>query len=358
MNALMTNYGFTESFKNEAENLKYDIKNFEHLSPARILSQEKGFYRIICEKGEKLAQISGKFRFRTVSPADYPAVGDFVLIHRNDDGDTAIIESILPRKSCFLRKAAGIIQQEQVVAANIDTVFLCMALNNDFNLRRLERYISIGWDSGATPVIVLTKSDLCDDLGARLTDVASVAPGVDVVVTTAVKNDGYAELLPFISAGKTVAFIGSSGVGKSSLINCLTGEDLQKTNDLRNDDKGRHTTTRRQMMMLSNGCMLIDTPGMRELGMWDNQSGIEKTFEDIEALSLSCRFRDCSHSGEPGCAIKKALADGELTAERWQSYQKLRAENAYTKKQKSYMSAKGKREKEISKLIKKLPVKK
>lgn len=233
-----------------------------------------------------------------------------------------------------------------------------MALNNDFNLRRLERYISIGWDSGATPVIVLTKSDLCDDLGARLTDVASVAPGVDVVVTTAVKNDGYAELLPFISAGKTVAFIGSSGVGKSSLINCLTGEDLQKTNDLRNDDKGRHTTTRRQMMMLSNGCMLIDTPGMRELGMWDNQSGIEKTFEDIEALSLSCRFRDCSHSGEPGCAIKKALADGELTAERWQSYQKLRAENAYTKKQKSYMSAKGKREKEISKLIKKLPVKK
>lgn len=346
----ITKYGFTEQLKKEA-------CIYEQMEPARILSQEKGFYRIIAEKGEKLAEVSGRFRFKTMAFSEYPAVGDFVMINWNESGNSAIIEALLPRKSAFIRKAAGEIQQEQVVAANVDTIFLCMALNNDFNLRRLERYVSIAWDSGAMPVIVLTKSDLCVDLENKLSEVSSVAPGVDILVTTSMKKNGYKELLPFISAGKTIAFIGSSGVGKSTLINCLLGKEHLKTNGLRNDDKGRHTTTRRELLLLPSGGMVIDTPGMREFGMWDNDTGIEKTFTDIEMLASQCKFRNCTHTNEPGCAIHKALETGELQIDRWQSFQKLKAENDYIEDKETYMIAKGKREKEIAKLIKKMPIK-
>ena len=343
-------YGFSESFSN-------GILQDNQLTPARILSQEKGFYRIISDKGKKLAEVSGKFQFQTTVSSDYPAVGDFVLVNWNESGNSAIIESLLPRKSAFIRKAAGGSQQEQVVAANIDIVFLCMALNNDFNLRRMERYISIAWDSGAMPVVVLTKSDLCDDLEQKLAEVSTIAFGVDVLVTTSTEENGYEELLPFISEGKTIAFIGSSGVGKSTLINRLLGKELLKTNGLRNDDKGRHTTTHRELFLLPSGGMVIDTPGMREFGMWDNDTGIERTFMDIEQLAAQCKFRNCTHTNEPGCAIQKALTTGKLEINRWQSYQKLKAENDYMEDNESYMLAKGKREKEISKLIKKMPIK-
>ncbi len=343
-------YGFTEVFSNT-------VPQDNGLEPARVLSQEKGFYRIVTDKGEKMAEISGKFRFQTTVSSEYPAVGDFVFVNWNESGDSAIIESLLPRKSAFVRKAAGEPQKEQVVAANIDTVFLCMALNNDFNLRRLERYISIAWDSGAMPVVVLTKSDLHDDLDNKLSEISSVAIGVDVLVTTSVEENGYKELLPFLSEGKTVAFIGSSGVGKSTLINRLLGQEYLKTNGLRNDDKGRHTTTRRELFLLPSGGMVIDTPGMRELGMWDNDTGIERTFADIEELAAQCKFRNCTHTSEPGCAIRRALELGELQTDRWQSYQKLKAENDYMEDKESYLIAKGKREKEISKLIKKMPIK-
>ncbi len=342
-------YGFSEMFSNE-------IPQDNQLAPARVLTQEKGFYRIISDKGEKMAEVSGKFRFQTTVSSDYPAVGDFVLVNWNESGNSAIIETLLPRKSAFIRKAAGESQQEQVVAANIDIAFLCMALNNDFNLRRLERYISIAWDSGAMPVVVLTKSDLCDDLEHKLAEVSSIAFGVDILVTTSTEENGYKELLPFISDGKTTAFIGSSGVGKSTLINCLLGKEQLKTNGLRNDDKGRHTTTHRELFLLPSGGMVIDTPGMREFGMWDNDTGIERTFTDIEKLASQCKFRNCTHTNEPGCAIQKALETGELQIERWQSYQKLKAENDYIEDKESYMIAKGKREKEISKLIKKMPL--
>ena len=343
-------YGFSESFSN-------GILQDNQLTPARILSQEKGFYRIISDKGKKLAEVSGKFQFQTTVSSDYSAVGDFVLVNWNESGNSAIIESLLPRKSAFIRKAAGGSQQEQVVAANIDIVFLCMALNNDFNLRRMERYISIAWDSGAMPVVVLTKSDLCDDLEQKLAEVSTIAFGVDVLVTTSTEENGYEELLPFISEGKTIAFIGSSGVGKSTLINRLLGKELLKTNGLRNDDKGRHTTTHRELFLLPSGGMVIDTPGMREFGMWDNDTGIERTFMDIEELAAQCKFRNCTHTNEPGCAIQKALTTGKLEINRWQSYQKLKAENDYMEDKESYMLAKGKREKEISKLIKKMPIK-
>lgn len=343
-------YGFSEVFSD-------DILQDNQLEPARVLSQEKGFYRIITGKGEKLAEISGKFRFQITASSEYPAVGDFVMVNWNESGKSAIIESLLPRKSAFIRKAAGEAQQEQVVAANIDIVFLCMALNNDFNLRRLERYISIAWDSGAMPVVVLTKSDLCDNLENKLSEVSSVAFGVDVLVTTATEENGYKELLPFISEGKTIAFIGSSGVGKSTLINRLLDKEHLKTNGIRNDDKGRHTTTRRELFLLLSGGMVIDTPGMRELGMWDNNTGIERTFKDIEELASQCKFRNCTHTNEPGCAIQKALETGELQMGRWQSYQRLKAENDYIEDKESYMIAKAKREKEIAKLVRKMPIK-
>ena len=342
-------YGFSKSFSN-------GILQDNQLTPARILSQEKGFYRIISDKGKKLAEVSGKFQFQTTVSSDYPAVGDFVLVNWNESGNSAIIESLLPQKSTFIRKAAGGSQQEQVVAANIDIVFLCMALNNDFNLRRMERYISIAWDSGAMPVVVLTKSDLCDDLEQKLAEVSTIAFGVDVLVTTSTEENGYEELLPFISEGKTIAFIGSSGVGKSTLINRLLGKELLKTNGLRNDDKGRHTTTHRELFLLPSGGMVIDTPGMREFGMWDNDTGIERTFMDIEELAAQCKFRNCTHTNEPGCAIQKALTTGKLEINRWQSYQKLKAENDYMEDKESYMLAKGMREKQISKLIKKVPI--
>ena len=342
-------YGFSDSFSN-------GILQDNQLTPARILSQEKGFYRIISDKGKKLAEVSGKFQFQTTVSSDYSAVGDFVLVNWNESGNSAIIESLLPRKSAFIRKAAGGSQQEQVVAANIDIVFLCMALNNDFNLRRMERYISIAWDSGAMPVVVLTKSDLCDDLEQKLAEVSTIAFGVDVLVTTSTEENGYEELLPFISEGKTIAFIGSSGVGKSTLINRLLGKELLKTNGLRNDDKGRHTTTHRELFLLPSGGMVVDTPGMREFGMWDNDTGIERTFMDIEELAAQCKFRNCTHTNEPGCAIQKALTTGKLEINRWQSYQKLKAENDYMEDKESYMLAKGMREKQISKLIKKMPI--
>lgn len=346
----MKQYGLTEHFERE-------IKKYKDLSVARILSQEKGLYRIITNQGEKLAEISGKFRFKVVSFSDYPAVGDFVMVNWNPSGSSAIIEYVLPRKSFFTRKASGDTTQEQIIAANIDTVFLCMALNNDFNLRRLERYISIAWDSGAVPVIVLTKSDLCNELEYKLSEVSSISFGIDILATTVQEKNDYIKLLPYISKGKTVAFIGSSGVGKSTLVNCLLGRDLLKTNGLRNDDKGRHTTTNRQLFLLPSGGMVIDTPGMREFGIWHNDIGIKKTFSDIEELICQCRFCNCNHSGEPGCAIQKALDNGELELERWKSYLKLKAESVYAENRESYLIAKGKREKEISKLIKKLSLK-
>ena len=222
----MKKYGFPEVFSNQT------LQN-SHLEPARILSQEKGFYRIITDKGEKLAEVSGKFRYQATFSSEYPAVGDFVLVNWNESGNSAIIESLLPRKSAFIRKAAGEPQQEQIVAANIDTIFLCMALNNDFNIRRLERYLSIAWDSCAMPVVVLTKSDLCDDLDYKLSEVSSIAFGLDILVTTSTEENGYKELVSFISEGKTIAFIGSSGVGKSTLspVMAISEEEVERYDD-------------------------------------------------------------------------------------------------------------------------------
>ena len=324
---------------------------YPELAVGRITLQEKGMYRIRTSMGEQNALVSGKFQFDAQSLSDYPAVGDYVMVSCADP-DTVIIHQVLPRKSLFLRKAAGTSKAEQVVAANIDTVFLCMSLNNDFNLRRLERYLAVAWESGAAPVVVLTKADLCADLPQKQREVEAVAMGVDILTTSAMESDGYRQIMPYITEGGTVAFVGSSGVGKSTLINRLLGEERLTTDGLRNDDKGHHTTTHRELLFLPNGAMVIDTPGMRELGMWDAASGVEQTFGDIEDLAARCRFRNCSHTGEPGCAVRAAIRSGNLDGGRWLSYQKLKNENSYAADSESYLAAKEKKFKEISKINK------
>lgn len=275
-----------------------------------------------------MAEVSGKFRFEAKKLSDYPVVGDYVMIDRNTNSNgNAIIHSVLSRKSAFVRKAAGTSNESQIIATNIDTVFICMSLNNDFNLRRLERYLSIAWDSGAIPVIVLTKSDLCQDICSKLIEVNSIAIGVDVLVTSSIGEEDYSQILGYTKEGQTVAFIGSSGVGKSTLINCLIGEEILKTHGLRKDDKGRHTTTHRELIMLKNGGMVIDTPGMREMGL--ESADLSKTFADIDELSEKCKFSNCTHKNEPGCAVQKAVIEGIISTERLQNYEKLKKEAGY-----------------------------
>lgn len=318
----------------------------------RILSQEKDVYRLVCEQGEQSAVVSGKFRYGAKNVSDYPAVGDFVLCLPDAGGGQAVIHAVLPRKSVFLRKAAGTAKREQVVAANVDILFLCMSLNQDFNLRRLERYLAIAWESGATPVVLLTKADLCEQADELCAQAEGVAVGAQVLVTSSLSEDGFDAIQPYLKPQQTIALIGSSGVGKSTLINRLIGEERLTTNGLRYDDKGRHTTTHRELLLLPQGGIVMDTPGMRELGIWDASDGVERTFSEIEALAASCRFHDCTHTREPGCAVQAALKDGTLSAERLQSYQKLKAESAFCENSEDYLAAKTQKFKTIAKMNK------
>lgn len=315
----MKSFGLSERFVTESN-------MYENMVVGRVTSQDKGLYKVVTENGERKAQVSGKFRYNAVKSSDYPAVGDFVMLDENEEG-TSIIHHVLTRKSIFIRRAAGTSNENQVVAANIDTVFICMSLNNDFNLRRLERYISIAWDSGATPVVVLTKSDLCHNLDEIMEKLESVALSVDIIVTSSMVDDGYESVNKYVTGGKTIAFMGSSGVGKTTLINKLAGKELFETQGLRNDDKGRHTTTKRELVALPSDGVVIDTPGMRELGI--ESADLSRTFLDIEELAQNCRFSDCTHTKEPGCAVKEAIEDGSLSQERLSSYFKLKKEAKY-----------------------------
>jgi len=294
----------------------------------RIVSQSKDIYKVATEKGEYMAEISGKFRHEANCIADYPVVGDFVMLDRkSDEKGNLIVHKVLTRTSSFERSAVGIKNQAQVIAANIDIVFICMSLNKDYNLSRLERYLSLSWNSRAETVIVLTKSDLCDNLPKVLDEISSVALGTEVIVTTSKSEDSCKQIFKYLKKGCTASFIGSSGVGKSTLINCLAGKEIMSTSGLRNDDKGRHTTTRRELVILPQGGIVIDTPGMRELGL--ESANLSKSFEDIEALAQNCRFSNCSHSSEPGCAVLEAIGDGRLDARRFENYKKLKKEAKY-----------------------------
>ena len=315
-------YGFTQRFEQEAT-------LFEGLFPARVTEQHRELYKLVSEDGEIWAAVSGKLAYQSWEATDFPAVGDWVMIDRTDGrAGNAVIHQVLRRKSVFERKAAGTANVGQIVAANIDRVFICMSLNADFNLRRLERYLAVAWDSMATPVIVLTKADLCEDMDAKLAEISTVSVGSDVVVCSGIKEDGYQDILAYVTEGKTIAFIGSSGVGKSTLINRLMGRDVLSTQEIRSDDdKGRHTTTHRQMFILPGGGIVIDTPGMRELQI--DSGNLSRSFEDIGELASGCKYRDCSHTAEPGCAVKAAIEAGELAQERFDNYKKLQREMVY-----------------------------
>jgi ribosome biogenesis GTPase len=318
-----------------------------NLHLARVSVQHKDMYRVITEKGEIQAEISGKLSYLASASVDYPAVGDWVLVDRTDErSGNAIIHHVLTRESCFMRKAAGKGYERQVIAANIDIVFICMSLNNDYNLRRIERYLSIAWDSMAMPVVVLTKSDLCDDINTKLMEVKSVALGVDVVVTSTMGGDGYTGIIKYLSKGKTMAFIGSSGVGKSTLINRLMGKEILTTKAIRDDDdKGRHATTHRQLLVLPDGGVVIDTPGMREIQI--SAADLSRSFADIEELTQKCHFKDCKHEFEPKCAVKKAIKDGTLSARRFENYKKLQREMVFEERKNTMTVAQAEKQKII-----------
>lgn len=319
MNILET-YGLSERFINEASLYPdYEI--------ARVIAQYKGMYKIVRKDCECYAEVSGKFRYESDMLSTFPAVGDFVMISSSENQERALIHHVLTRRSVFERTAVGVTGQSQIIASNIDIVFICMSLNNNFNLSRLERYTSIAWNSGATPVIVLTKSDLCEDTSSLIAQVEASAPFTDIIVTSAFDDEACKRLLSYIKPKITASFIGSSGVGKSTLINKLMGEDVLETSSIGRDDKGRHTTTGREMLILPNGGIVIDTPGMRELGA--QSVDLSTTFSDIEELEKSCRFRDCTHTSEPGCAVLEAIASGTLEQRRLDNYFKIKREAKY-----------------------------
>ena len=297
--------------------------------PARVARQDRQRYLVFGEAGELFAEVSGKMREAAHARVDFPAVGDWAAITARPDEGAATIHALLPRKSHFSRKVAGVTTEEQVVAANVDTVFLVSGLDHDFNLRRIERYVTLAWNSGATPVIVLNKADLCDDLDGRLVAVEAVAMGIDILTVSATEGEGVDALRAHLGRGRTVAFLGSSGVGKSTLVNRLLGEERMQTAAVRQDDsRGRHTTSFRELILVPGGGVMIDTPGMRELQLWADEDSLQAAFADVEELAQDCRFRDCVHDTEPGCAVREAVASGALDERRFHSYLKLKRELA------------------------------
>jgi ribosome biogenesis GTPase len=319
--------GFSASFS-EA----FQQRSLAGLVPGRIASGHTHVYRVLAAEGEFLAEVSGRLRHEAKSPRDFPAVGDFVAAALRPDEGRATIHAVLPRRTCLVRKEAGDTVREQVLAANLDTLLLVGGLDGDYNPRRVERALVLAWDSGAQPVIVLTKADLASDaeVAARRREIEGLAPGVPVYPLSALSGAGVAALEPYLVRGRTLALLGSSGTGKSTLVNRLLGEARQETAAVRaHDDRGRHTTTFRELIRLPGGASVIDTPGLREIQLWADGESLDAAFDDVAALGARCRFGDCAHEGEPGCAVAEALASGALAAARFESYTKLQKELRY-----------------------------
>ena len=324
LTSALNDYGWTDAFQ-----AAFQPFIAQGLIPGRIVVQQRGGYRLLTQDGEIDARASGVL-LKTAADEDRPTAGDWVAVEPRPGETWALVHHVLPRKTAFIRKASGPRGGAQVVAANVDVAFLVASMNADLNLRRLERYLATAYESGAEPVVVLTKADLTDDPAAVVAEVESIAFGAPVLAVsskTGVGLDAVAERLP---PGTTAVLLGSSGAGKSTLLNALAGEEKMATGEIREDDaRGRHTTTHRELVRLPSGGLILDTPGMRELGLWDADAGVSAAFEDVEALAAECRFSDCSHAREPGCAVRAAIAAGDLPEERLRAYQKLQAELAY-----------------------------
>jgi ribosome biogenesis GTPase len=321
---VLNSYGWSEALQQQ-----FQTHAALGLTPGRVMVQQRGLYVLATPMGEVTAQLSGRFAHEARS-GDYPVAGDWVAVTMRPDEAAATVQHLLPRRGAFMRKASGGGGAVQVVAANVDVAFLVASLNADLNARRIERYLATAWESGASPVVVLTKADLCHDREARQAEIEAVALGVPVHLVSAITGEGLVALAESFAPGQTAALLGSSGVGKSSLVNALAGTPVMATQAIREDDaRGRHTTTHRQLVLLPSGRLVLDTPGMRELGLWDADAGVATAFADVAALAARCRFRDCAHQSEPGCAVAAALADGTLDDDRWRSYGKLQRELAH-----------------------------
>lgn len=316
--------GWNKYFAEQAATLLKD-----GASVGRVAEQHRTEYVLFTELGELRASVSGKIHFAAAGASDFPAVGDWVVIEPRPSESFARITAILPRRTRFSRKTAGEETTEQILAANIDTAFWVTSCTAEFKSRRIERYLAAVWESGALPAIILNKSDLAqgDEIAVHLEELAAIAPGVPIHVISAHLNEGFKELKPYFSKGKTVVFLGMSGVGKSSIVNVLSGSEVRRVSEIREtDSRGRHTTSTRQLMFLPDGGLVIDTPGIRELQLWDTPGAALESFTDIEELAPLCRFADCSHEHEPGCAVIEAVSDGRMDAGHYNNYQKLRRE--------------------------------
>ena len=330
----------------------------KEIFPARVATAQREIYWIYSNFGEFKAEISGKLRFNAKSLSELPVVGDWVISRLSPEGNLVIIESILPRISKFSRKLPGSITEEQVLVANIDIIFLVNGLDGDYNLRRIERYLTLARDSNAKPVILLNKTDVSSNVQEKIVEVESISLGFPIHTLSALNSKGIENLKKYIKKGTTIAFLGSSGVGKSTIINCLLGEERLKVGKVREwDNRGKHITTHRELIILPGGGLVIDNPGLRELQMWANEDTLKNTFIDIKELAAKCRFRDCEHINEPGCAVKTAIEKGKLDYKRFQNYIKMKKELRYLSTRKEKVKSRNEKiawEKEISKLSKQI----
>ena len=342
----LTAYGFNQSDIMAAQNI-LENKKQDNLIPGRVIEARRERFTLVCEKGEIHAELKGSFYHNLEEGGLYPVTGDFVLARYNNTG-ASLIDSVLPRRSEFSRvdflgHAEGYAKnvREQVLASNFDYVFILSSLNHDLNLNRIARYLTASWQSNGFPVIVLTKADISDDIAAKTANVQKLNREVPVIAVSSKTGSGLSELEPFMEPGKTIVFLGSSGVGKSSLLNRLAGKELMEVKEIREDDsKGRHTTTHRHLFRLSSGAMIIDTPGIRELGLWDAREGLSMAFAEIEELFPMCRFNNCSHKTEPGCAVLAALENQSLSEEQWKLYCAQMKETAFVSDHSAYLKQK------------------